>query len=72
MRAKVNLPKLKNLEKAVGRKRFANGQQVSVPHLISEINIPEQLQRTKTDLNENLFWRYRLLIQLKYETGFDN
>nr|CAD2161675.1 unnamed protein product [Meloidogyne enterolobii] len=53
MRAKANLPKLKNLEKAVGRKRFANGQQVSVPHLISEINIPEQLQRTKTDLNEN-------------------
>ena len=41
------------MEKAVGRKRFANGQQVSVPHLISEINIPEQLQRTKTDLNEN-------------------
>ncbi|KAL7070009.1 hypothetical protein ACQ4LE_010923 [Meloidogyne hapla] len=51
--AKTALPKLRNLEKTVGRKRYADGQQVPVPHLLSEINIPEQLRRTKTDLNED-------------------
>ena len=44
---------MKNLENTVGRKRYADGQQVPIPHLLSEINIPEQLRRTKTDLNED-------------------
>ncbi|KAF7637780.1 MULE domain-containing protein [Meloidogyne graminicola] len=52
-KAKTELPKLKNLEKTVGRKRFANGQHVPVPHTLSEICIPEQLQKTKTVLQEN-------------------
>nr|CAD2174514.1 unnamed protein product [Meloidogyne enterolobii] len=52
-KAKTELPKLKNLEKTVGRKRYANGQQVPVPHSLSEICIPENLKRTLTDLHEN-------------------
>ena len=54
---------MKNLEKTVGRKRHAGGQQVHIPHLLSEINIPEQLRRTKTDLNEDF---------LMTDTGLEN
>nr|CAD2136316.1 unnamed protein product [Meloidogyne enterolobii] len=49
--AKAELPKLVNLEKTVGRKRFADGQ--PVPRFLSEIDIPENLRRTKTNISED-------------------
>jgi hypothetical protein len=42
---------LVNLEKTVGRKRYADGQ--PVPRFLSEIDIPGQLRMTKTDISEN-------------------
>ncbi|KAL7070532.1 hypothetical protein ACQ4LE_010643 [Meloidogyne hapla] len=49
--AKAELPKLVNLEKTVGRKRYADGQ--PVPRFLSEIDIPEHLRKTKTNISED-------------------
>nr|CAD2172874.1 unnamed protein product [Meloidogyne enterolobii] len=51
--AKATLPKFVNLQKTVGRKRYADGYRMPLPNSLSEIEIPEQLRRTKTELQED-------------------
>uniref|UniRef100_A0A6P7FDK2 Uncharacterized protein LOC114328960 n=1 Tax=Diabrotica virgifera virgifera TaxID=50390 RepID=A0A6P7FDK2_DIAVI len=45
---KVHLPKIKNLQKTVSRKRQRTGTIPPVPHSLTDIIIPDDLRRTKT------------------------
>ena len=41
-----------NLQKTVGRKRYANGENVPIPQHLSEICTPQHLRGTKTNIQE--------------------